>query len=281
MKTPHAFAHCVLLAAGVQAFAVFAEPKPVSQFTSRVYFLIHETTPSQLVRSRKRIEREFARTVDSIPQLQSSHYQIISDGNEVVFSMVSSHDMQQPFQAAVSEMVGSLNGQVRTRGRYDFLRTSMDSASENYLEVVLDETSTRIRTVVARSVPLRDLLGELKMQFADPSEGPRNKAPRFSYLIPGECAARQVDWSFGTPQSEPKSLDEAMKELAKLFKLGVENHQGTYIFSGECPRSVHARKPASRSLEFLPNGWIPLEEGSLTAPLTGRRLPIVPVHISE
>lgn len=295
MKTASALTRCAFLVAGVQALSAVAQSTEPSQFISRVYFLIHEATPYQLQRSRKMIEREFAKTIESVPQLQGARYQVVSDGNEVVFSMVSTVNMQLPFQAAVSDMVaGSLNGQVRTRGRYDFLRTSMDTPSENYLEVVLDKTGTRIRSLIARSITFRDLLSELQLQFSEapskvrgiPVGGP--EVPRFSYMVPGDCAAKQVDWHFGNPdqpeqgKEEPSiTLEEAMTKLAALFKLRVQNHHGTYIFSGECPRPLQARKGVPAAMEFLPTRWIPLGEGSFSPPLMARPLPVVPVNISE
>jgi hypothetical protein len=291
---------CLLLA-GAQA-AVFAGSVTPAQFTSRVYFVIHESSPYLVQRGRKVIESEFAQTYEGIPQLQGRPYQVISDGNQVIFSVVTDADVRSPFQNVVSEMVGQLNGRVRTRGGYDLLRTAMDEPQDKYLEVVLDDTNTRIRSIVARSITLRDLLAELKLQFGDAPKPPPaglskllrrknlaaepNAAPRFSYMIPGDCAARPLDWSFGVPaktvgmpevaikEPESKTLDEAMSELAKFFRLNVENHQGTYLFTGDCPRPTPSRKQPG-TLEFMPSRWIQLgDTPPVTAPAP--RAPEVP-----
>lgn len=311
-----------LFLAGAQSAAVWAGPAPVpvpvtitattpAQFTSRVYFVIHESSPYLVQRGRKVIESEFAQTYEGIPQLQGRPYKVLSDGNQVVFSVVTDADVRDPFQNVVAEMVGQLNGRVRTRGGYDLLRTAMDESQDKYLEVVLDETNTKIRSIVARAITLRDLLAELKLQFGDaPVEANAVKlsrrkklaadaptAPRFSYMIPGDCAARPLDWSFGlqaktvgTPdlvakEPEAKTLDEAMSELAKFFRLTVENHQGTYLFTGECPRPVMARRQQG-TLEFVPSRWIQLgETPAVVAPIPraveAPQVPLVQVRMVE
>jgi hypothetical protein len=205
--------------------------------------------------------------------------------------------MQIPFQAAVYETVSRLNDEVSTRGRYDFLRTSFEAPTDTSLEVILNESSTRIRSIVAKSITLRDLLSELKMQFEEAYvrnriAGVRNsEIPRFSYLFPGDCGVQPVDWSFGSRSGDPfskegtpeerakeKTLDEALKEVAKVFKLTVENHQGTYIFTGECPRVAQTSKRPSSPMELLPSHWIPLKENPFNAPPTA---PTLRVNFSE
>lgn len=234
-----------------------------AQFTSRVFFFINEPSPYQVQRSRKLIEKEFADSIGSSPELNGFRYQVQAEGNQVVFSMITASELQAPVQKAVSEIVGQLNGRVRTRGRYDFLRTRLGGTDlDNYLEVILDDTGTRIRSIVARAIALRDLLSELKTQFGEesvgyPPVGVKNGAlARFSYLISGDCAAKQLDWSFKAV--EPKSLDETVRELAKLFNLSVENHQGTYIFTGEC-QGLAKLGPPSQAV-FLPTRWAPIAD---------------------
>jgi hypothetical protein len=314
-----------LFLAGAQSAALLAGPVPMlgqmpvpvpvtAQFTSRVYFVIHESSPYLVQRGRKVIENEFAQTYEGMPQLQGRPYQVVTDGNQVVFSMVTDADMRDPFQNVVAEIVGQLNGRVRTRGGYDATKTAMDESQDKYLEVVLDDTNTKIRSIVARSITLRDLLAELKLQFGDsPSvntvgltpvarlralrlAASRPAAPRFSYMIGGDCAARPLDWSFGTrpnevrtvgmaPGPEAKTLDEAMTELAKFYRLKVENHQGTYLFSGECPRQTVARRQPT-TLEFMPSRWIQLGEtpaamAPAPRPIEAPQAPMVQVRMVE
>ena len=287
-----------LLLTAVKAAPIFATsvaiPLPVgapvkapdSQFISRVYFVIHESNPVQIQRGRKLIEQQFADTISAVPQLQAQNYQVVADGNQLVFSMTSQDDTRVSFQNAVSELVGQINGRFRTRGRYDFMRTSLEPQQENYLEVVLDDSNTKIRSIVARAITLRDLLAELKMQFGDTTTAIGNRT-RFSYMIPGECASREIDWSFGTEKSEtggelaPKSLEEAMNEVAKVMSLKVQNHQGTFIFTGDCPRSPRNR-PVANALDFLPARWIPLNEMPTGRPMVAEpSIPAVPVRMTK
>lgn len=269
--------------------ATFAVGQDVSpQFTSRVYFVIHESTPNQISRGRRMIERHFAEAFSGMPQLHGYRYQIVSNGNEVVISMASTDDVRAPFQKAVTETVGELSGQVRTRGRYDVLKTNWEEESpSSSLEVTLDKTNTRIRSISARAITLRDLLAELKLQFGDPTLGAAiyngrivavKRPSRFSFMIPSDCAAQQLDWSFGNTEGETekeaeakaKSIEEAMQEIAKLFKLTLEKQQDTYTFSGDCPR-VAAQQRRQGALEFLHSRWIPLADFPTPA-----AVPVVP-----
>jgi hypothetical protein len=248
-----------------------------SQFTSRVFFLINEPSPYQVQRSRKVIEREFADSIGSSPELHGFRYQVQAEGNQLVFSMITASKLQAPVQKAVSEIVGRLNGIVETKGRYDLTRIPLNATDQdNYLEVILDDTGTRIRSIVAKAIALRDLLSELKTQFGEesvdllyPRGATKEVLPRFSYLISGECAAKQLDWSFKALQ--PKTLDETVRELAKLFNLAVESHQGTYIFTGECQGLAKLGLPSQTA--FLPTRWVPLGE------LPGPRSYPLPVRV--
>lgn len=288
-----------ILFAGVQAAPLVAG-QSAPQFTSRVYFVIHESTPYLVQRGRKVIEKEFAETYGGAPQLQGKPYQVASEGNQVVFSMVADADMRTPFQSVVSEIVGQLNGRVRTRGGYDVLRTATEESPGKFLEVTLDDTNTKIVSIRAQAITLRNLLEELRIQFSEATvntvAGEKPILP-FSYMIDRDCAARELDWSFGAePGSLPagkkppaKSVDEVITALATFFKFNVENHQGTYMFSGHCPRPVSARA-ASAGLQFLPSRWITLGPAPVAPPPPSavpspmrapRPLPVVPVNVIE
>jgi hypothetical protein len=86
-----------------------------------------------------------------------------------------------------------------------------------------------------------------------------------SYLIPGECAERLVDWNFGNDggPAEPKSIDEVMDDVAGLFGLKCEKkdlgRSRTYLFTGACGQlrvpARHGVPPAAS--ELLKGEWIP------------------------
>jgi hypothetical protein len=282
-KSKQALKLCLVLFSSANAYCV-PTTEAKSQFTSRVFFLINEATPYQVQRSRRVIEREFADSIESSPELHGYRYQVQTDGNELIFSMVTSNQMQAPVTRAVSDMVRELNGRVQTKGRLDLMKTSLEPEADKSLEVVLDESNTRIQSIVARAITLRDFLSELKLQFGDTavylpkSAGGKREVPRFSYMISGDCAARQLDWSFASPAA--KTLDETVQELAKLFKLSVENHQGTYIFSGDCPKPPVAKR-SSRAFEFLPTHWIPMGESPSNAPAPPTTPTPIPVSVTR
>lgn len=251
-----------------------APQAPRTEFTSHVYFVIQGETPFQRQRGERLIRQQFQENFETIPTLADKHYQVRAEGNEIAFSLVTPNDVRNDFQAAVTRTVGGVNGMVRTKGRYDFLRTDFEPTPRSSLLVVLDADNAHIRTIVARSVPLRDLLGELQMQLSEAPPMPIKAAPRarrprsnFSYSLPTNCAQREVDWNFGAPEapqavpandvldvpSQVKSIDDAMQEIARVFHINVENRNGNYRFD-DCPPVAVPRRQSA--LEFLPTRWI-------------------------
>ena len=196
-----------------------------AQFMSMVQMLIHETDPAQVRRSQKLVLEQMNQGFRAFPQLSDKRFEIRTVGNEVVFSLVTEEDMRQPMQEAVASMIQSLNGRVRARGRSQFYLTNREKKAGGYLEVAVNDQHNRVRSISAQSVPLRDLLKELKSQLGE-----------LSYLIPGECADRLVDWSFKEPQvAAARHVDSVISDLATLFSLKAEKKNGTYIFTGNCP----------------------------------------------
>jgi hypothetical protein len=137
-------------------------------------------------------------------------------------------------------MIGNLNGKIRTRGRTHFYRTALsDSAT---LDVIVDDSHTKIQSINAEAAPLREVLKELKTQIGS-----------FSYLIPGECGEKPVEWSFGgTTDTPAKEVSVALEELATLFGLKLRKLEGTYIFSGSCrDGQATSGRPSRPAGEFL------------------------------
>lgn len=207
-----------------------APPKPASpmQFMSTVQFAIHESHPQIMQRSQRLVMEQMNHTLAAWPELQNRRYEIRQAGNEIIFYLVANEDTRVPMQEAVAALIQNLNGRVRARGRSLYYRTSSARPIGGYLEVVVNDVHSKVHSVAAQSVPLRDLLKELKAKLGN-----------LSYLIPGECADRLIDWSFGNNQlahvaAEAKSVDAVMSELATLFDLKCEKKNGTYIFTGGC-----------------------------------------------
>jgi hypothetical protein len=208
--------------------SVFAVVVQTTQFMSTLQLAVDEPNSQLTQRSQKLVEDQFAVTVKNWPELNGHAYDVRTDGREVVFYMVTDDDTRVPMQRAVSSMIQRLNGKVRARGRSLFYKTPMTPANGGYLDVGVDDSHTKILYTSAQGVPLRQLLKELKSQLGT-----------LSYLIPGECADRPVDWDFGDPNSkQPKPIDVAMGELAALFNLKYEKRNQTHIFSGGCTAEV-------------------------------------------
>jgi hypothetical protein len=200
---------------------------------------VHEQNPVLTERSQRVVMEQFANTFSSQPDLENRRYDVKTTGNEVVFFITTESDMRTPVQELVADVIGRLNGRVRAKGRSSFYRTALSQPFGGYLEVSVDDSHTQILSIAAQSVPLRDLLKEIKLQVGG-----------VSYLIPGECADRMVDWSFGegSTRAEPKSVDTVMNELATLFNLKMEKKNGTYIFGGSCTEMRQMRGRPSAEL---------------------------------
>ncbi len=208
---------------GVAYAADQAVARP-AQYVSRVQLAVNELSPELLKRSQALVREEFLNSMSATADLKRTNQEIRTMGNEVVLSVVTDEDVRVPLQAAVASMIEHLNGRVHARGKSYFYRTSLAPAYGGFLEVVADETQTKIRSIAAQGVPLRDLLKEVRHQMGT-----------LSYLIPGECAERLVDFSFGIDDGAPaKSVEVLMGDLATLFGLRQEKRNGTYIFTGRC-----------------------------------------------
>ncbi len=225
-----------------------------AQFMSMVQLLIHETDPMLMRRSQRLVLEQMNKGFRTFPQLNDKPFEIRTTGNEVVLYLVTNDDMRTPMQDAVSSMIQNLNGRVRARGRSQFYKTSREQAVGGYLEVVVNDGHDRVRAISAQSVPLRDLLKELKTQLGE-----------LSYLIPGECADRLVEWNFNEPQvGGAKQVDTVISDLATLFNLKAEKKNGTYIFTGNCPHPLRRNMAAGN--EILTTRFFPPENSAMAQP---------------
>jgi hypothetical protein len=241
---------------------------PAQQFMSTVQLAVHEASPELLRRSQKLVREQFADVFAIEPEFEGRKFDVHTSGNEVVFSVVTADDVRPQMQQAVASMIQRLNGRVQARGRSMFYRTSLSPQMSGYLEVVVDDTHSKVRTIQAQGVPLRDLLKEIRFQLGS-----------LSYLIPGECAQRPVDWSFGEeggPPTQPKAVDALMSELATLFGLKCEKRNGTYIFTGSCNEFRNMRPRTASPGELLRNGFAPMPPKA--PPQTQVYFPLLPLE---
>ncbi len=233
----------------------FLPPPPTAisavpaQFMTTVQFAVQERTAGLNRRGQQLVIDQFSDVFESWPEFEGRQYEVKMEGPEVVFYVTGTNDLRQPMQKAVTQLIQNLNGRVRARGRTQFYRTSLEQAGGGLLEVRTDDSHSKIVSVSAQSVPLRDILKEIKTQVGG-----------LSYLIPGECAEQLVDWSFGEEgREEPKTLDAAMREVGALFKLNLVKQNNTYVFSGPCdvanlPKAPRKPTASSELWTDLPKG---------------------------
>lgn len=242
---------------GVAYAAEQAAAARPAQYVSRIQLAVNELSPELLKRSQALVREEFLNSMSTTADVKGRTHDIRTMGNEVVLSVMTDEDVRVPLQAAVANMIEHLNGRVHARGKSFFYRTSLAPTYGGFLEVVADESQTKIRSIAAQSVPLRDLLKEVRHQMGT-----------LSYLIPGECAERLVDFSFGIDDgAQPKSVEVLMGDLATLFGLRQEKRNGTYIFTGRCVdetasmASMKRFSPSPMARERMRAGFVSVNAG--------------------
>ncbi len=237
-------------------------PKP--HFISAVQMSVQEGSPELLARSQRLVMEQMALSFAGLPEIRSKKVEVRTNGNEVILVLMDDEDLRSPFQTAIAHTVEHLNGKVRARGRSMFYKTSFAQPLNGFLEVVMNDSRDKIVSVAAQSVPLRDLLKEIKQQ----TNG------SLSYLIPGECADKLVDWSFNEDgRGISKKMDLVLSDLATLFGMKVENKNNTYIFTGACADPAPKRRTPESDLAlqhfFDPSAQaIPISNRQVFVPFT-------------
>jgi hypothetical protein len=201
---------------------------PAVQFISTIQVAVQEETPELMQRSQRLVRQQLAAAFSGRPEFRGKHYELRTEGNnEVILSLVSDNDVRPMMRQTVENFFQNMSGSIQGKAQWLYSRASLAPQMGGYLEVVVDDTHTKVRSISAQGVSFRDLLKEVRFQLGS----------SLSYLIPGECAQRPVDWSFGDEAGSAapaKNVDALMNELATLFNLKCENKNGTYIFSGNC-----------------------------------------------
>lgn len=224
---------------------------PKRQYLSTIQIAVHEPSLPLNQRAQRLVRRQFAAVFDAMPELEGRSYVVKNVGNELVFTVLTDEDVRSPMQQAVASMIRQLNGRTQAKGRFSFFNASLEA--DRILDVELDKTGKQIQSISAQAVPLRDLLREIRFQLGS-----------LSYLIPGECADRPVDWSLGEEPTQiprkPREVKGVMQDLGALFGLKVEERDGTFIFMGTCSepkKPSRQRIPSPAREELLQSAFLP------------------------
>lgn len=217
----------------------FGFSNPSAHYISSIQLQVTEPNTDLTKRSQNLVVKAFSRSMGMVPALKETPLRTETSGPNIVFTLTSNTDLQTPVQEILAQMVEDLNGRVLARGKSSFYRAALSQPLGGYLEVVMDDSNQRIIAISAESVPLRDILNEI-----------RNQSGSMSYLISGDCAEKLVDWSFVTVAPEqPKEIDAVMNDLAFLFNLKCDKKNGSYIFSGNCLKHpMNSRKKMGRTV---------------------------------
>lgn len=244
-----ALANHILVQAGSEEGApIFPTPEPIyspeHQFISTVQLAIHESDPMIFQRSHRMAIDELSQAVSDRPELKHFRYEIRNNGNEVLLYMVTNHDVRGPLESMLSNFRQGVDGKMRAKGRMLYYRTNASESRERSLEVRVTDDKTKVKSIVAKAISLREVLEKLEIQL-----GGLNR------LVPGECASRLVDWSFGTLKSDkPKEVHVVMNQLAQMFNLkSTMNEDGSYVFTGSCPTAP----PLEAAADYLPTQFLP------------------------
>jgi len=191
------------------------------QYASSVDFSILEEFPKAQHRARKLVLDEFEQVMKSRKRLDTLPYEIRNTNDEVHFYIVSSQDMKNLIEGAILDLVHRLNGRARTRGVLSSYRASSKKQG-GYLEIQMNpERKHELQTLVVRSVPLGDVLRELKVQVGD-----------FSSVIHGQCANKPLTWTWS--EAQYPGLQSVLTNFAASGGFTLSRRGDAYVFSGSC-----------------------------------------------
>lgn len=250
---PYLFIICVI------SFGVVSRGKAAGRYMATVQFAVQESSPELSARGRKLVQEQFQQTLNSMPELSAGPFQVRSVGNEVAFYVLSDKEMNVLMHNAVPVLISRLRGKVRLRGLASLYETSLlESDRGGYLETVVSDDHSRMLSVQARQVPLRELFTQIQAQLGG-----------LSYSIPSGCNNKMVDWNFEQPSTgELKNTSKLMRELAGIFQLTMEERDGTYAFDGSC---ADQNSPNTRGQYPSPEGmikanWVPMPTANMNPP---------------
>jgi hypothetical protein len=260
----------LFLVSSVVAFADGTE----ARFVSAIQFAVQDASPELIQRSQGLVRSQFAQNLEELPAFRGMPVEVRTFGNEIVFYLVTPSDVAVPMQYAVSSAIQELTGKVRMRGRSSIYLAKLahKPAQGGYLETVVNDKHSHIVSIRAQSVPLRDLLKQLKTQLGS-----------FSYLIPGDCAEKRVDLNYGQDspleKTTPKTIEAIMSELASVFNLKLEKKNDTLIFSGACNQAGPPRGPSPSAELLTASLEVPRPYDSPLMPPTPRQIvfPVLPI----
>ncbi len=195
---------------------------PNSHFTASIEFTLNDSEV------KKTIIKEFSLIQKNYGD--NNNFETISDNNMLIFFVTSENDLTLPIKKTTEILVERLNGKVQTHGKSKLFKTSFSTTHPiATLEVITDDSHTSIVSLLAKSIPFRELLKEIGREINN-----------FSYVISGLCADELTNINFHSQKKN--SLDSLMRELARLNGLSLNKSNSTYIFSGSCKNNATNNK---------------------------------------
>ncbi len=208
-------------------------PAPPTHFVSAVQVAILEPNPMLVKRSERVVIEELQQALQRFPGLRGQHFTVQNTGNEVILYVTTAEDVQLPMQELVQASVQRIEPRVHAKGRALFYKTAVGLPQGGYLDVSVTDDHKKIEAISAQAVSLRDLLNVMKDKLAN-----------LSYVIPGDCGDRLIDWNFGDTTTEAgggspttvKPVEFVMSEIGTLLDLKVQKKNDTFIFAGNCQK---------------------------------------------
>ncbi|MBI4406106.1 MAG: hypothetical protein HY537_18250 [Deltaproteobacteria bacterium] len=247
----------------------WAGQAPSEQFLANVQFSFHESSPEMLARAEEKVRKQLFATFEGWPAIRGRRYDIHRTApNQLVFTFVTEEDRREKFRESVAAIVQSLSGKVKASGRSNLYRIAQAAFSQPVtdgmgrgfeIETVSDGNDVKILSIRAKSVPARDLLEALAQ-----------KVPSLNYMHVDtkECFDRLVSWNFSaSDESGPRTIGEAMEDIANLLRLKIEKKNGVYFFGGQCqlPSPPEESGPPP-DLKLLPSSMTILPPRESTMP---------------
>jgi hypothetical protein len=153
-------------------------------------------------------------------------------------------------------MIVSAHGRVHARGRSALYEVPESSAS-GFLDVEVDKPGTGIVAVNAHGVQVRDLLEEIQSKLASAQMAERGEQSGWSYVLPGRCARKRIDFRFGREGegaptiSQGRGVGEVMQALSVQLRADCQKRGGAWVFSGDC-----SEEAAAMTAGWNTPGWV-------------------------
>lgn len=224
-----------------------------NEYIGAIQFTVQEKNPELLERSQNLVKTKFIHAFSGTPFLKFHENNVRVEGSSVIISIGTQEDLRKSMAETVNNVVHNLTGYVEGQGDFQYYRIA-DSLGN--LHVKLDDSRTKIQSVIANEVPLADLLEVFHKKL-------NNKKSPFIYAVSKPCGEVNISVQVEF-EDKPITIDEFLKKLSKVYSLNWQKTPGPkpiYVFTEDC------HEAALNPLQPIKHPVYPLFPRDIQAPM--------------